>query len=147
MKISLPPPGRPNRVYPPGTPSLHGLASVITGVVVVSALYFGRAVLIPITLSVMLSFLLAPLVQMLRRLHMGQLPSIFIAVLFALATLLAVGMLIGAQLVQLAGDLPQYQFAIEQKIETVQEKTVGRADSLMSRAAATLQRVAPSKPP
>ncbi|MEA3128552.1 MAG: hypothetical protein QOF46_347, partial [Paraburkholderia sp.] len=146
MKISLPPHGRPNRVYPPGTPSLHGLASVITGVVVVCGLYFGRAVLIPITLSVLLSFLLAPLVQALRRLHMGQLPSIFIAVLFALATLLAVGALIGAQLVQLAGDLPQYQVAIEQKIETVQEKTVGRADSLMSRAAATLQRVAPSKP-
>jgi predicted PurR-regulated permease PerM len=126
---------------------LHGLASVITGVVVVCALYFGRAVLIPITLSVLLSFLLAPLVQMLRRLHMGQLPSIFIAVLFALAALLAVGALIGAQLVQLAGDLPQYQVAIERKIETVQEKTIGRADSLMSRAAATLQRVAPSKPP
>ena len=146
MKISLPPSGRPNRVYPPGTPSLHGLASVITGVVVVCGLYFGREVLIPITLSVLLSFLLAPLVQMLRRLHMGQLPSIFIAVLFALASLLAVGALIGAQLVQLAGDLPQYQEAIEQKIETVQEKTVGRADSLMSRAAATLQRVAPPKP-
>ncbi|MFM0467960.1 AI-2E family transporter [Paraburkholderia strydomiana] len=147
MKISLPPHGRSNRVYPPAAPSLHGLASVITGVVVVCALYFGRAVLIPITLSVLLSFLLAPLVQMLRRLHMGQLPSIFIAVLFALAALLAVGALIGAQLVQLAGDLPQYQVAIERKIETVQEKTIGRADSLMSRAAATLQRVAPSKPP
>ncbi|SIT41105.1 putative permease [Paraburkholderia ribeironis] len=146
MKISLPPHGRPNRVYPPGAPSLHGLASVIAGVVVVCGLYFGREVLIPITLSVLLSFLLAPLVQMLRRLHMGQLPSIFIAVLFALASLLAVGTLIGAQLVQLAGDLPQYQVAIEQKIETVQEKTVGRADSLMSRAAATLQRVAPSRP-
>ena len=55
-------------------------------------------------------------------------PSIFVAVLVALASLLAVGALIGAQLVQLAGDLPQYQVAIEQKIETVQEKTVGRAD-------------------
>ncbi|NML35073.1 AI-2E family transporter [Paraburkholderia antibiotica] len=147
MKISLPPPhGRPNRVYPPGTPGLHGLVSLITGVVVVCGLYFGREVLIPITLSVLLSFLLAPLVQMLRRLHMGQLPSIFIAVLFALASLLAVGALIGAQLVQLAGDLPQYQEAIERKIETVQEKTVGRADSLMSSAAGALQRMAPSRP-
>ncbi|MBC8747092.1 MULTISPECIES: AI-2E family transporter [Paraburkholderia] len=147
MKISLPPPhGRPNRVYPPGTPGLHGLVSLITGVVVVCGLYFGREVLIPITLSVLLSFLLAPLVQMLRRLHMGQLPSIFIAVLFALASLLAIGALIGAQLVQLAGDLPQYQEAIEQKIETVQEKTVGRADALMSSAASALQRVAPSRP-
>ncbi|HXZ07788.1 MAG TPA: AI-2E family transporter [Paraburkholderia sp.] len=146
MKLPLPPRGHPNRVYPPGTPSLHGLASVVTGVVVVSGLYFARAVLIPITLSVLLSFLLAPLVNALRRLRMGQLPSIFIAVLFALTVLLGVGALIGAQIVQLASDLPQYQEAIERKIETVQEKTVGRADVLLSRAATTLQRVAPSRP-
>jgi predicted PurR-regulated permease PerM len=146
MKISLPPHGRPNRVYPTGTPTLHGLASVVTGVVVVCGLYFGRAVLIPITLSVLLSFLLAPLVAMLRRLHMGQLPSIFIAVFFALAIVLGAGALIGAQIVQLAADLPQYQVAIERKIETVQEKTVGRADVFLGKAAVTLQRVAPSRP-
>ncbi|MFP3272203.1 MAG: AI-2E family transporter [Paraburkholderia sp.] len=146
MKVSLPPHGRPNRVYPPVAPSLHGLASVITGVVVVCGLYFGRAVLIPITLSVLLSFLLAPLVAALRRLRMGQLPSIFIAVFFALAIVLGAGALIAAQIVQLAADLPQYQVAIERKIETVQEKTVGRADILLGRAALTLQRVAPSRP-
>ena len=146
MKLPLPPHGRSNRVYPPGSPSLHGLASVITGVVVVCGLYFGRAVLIPITLSVLLSFLLAPLVAALRRLRMGQLPSIFIAVFFALAIVLGAGALITAQIVQLAADLPQYQVAIERKIETVQEKTVGRADVLLGRAALTLQRVAPSRP-
>ena len=146
MKLSLPPQGRPNRVYPTGAPTLHGLASVVTGVVVVCGLYFGRAVLIPITLSVLLSFLLAPLVAALRRLRMGQLPSIFIAVFFALAIVLGAGTLIGAQIVQLAADLPQYQVAIERKIETVQEKTVGRADVLLGRAALTLQRVAPSRP-
>ncbi|MGF6753462.1 AI-2E family transporter [Paraburkholderia sp. GAS334] len=146
MKLPLPPHGRPNRVYPPRTPTLHGLASVVTGVVVVCGLYFGRAVLIPIILSVLLSFLLAPLVTTLRRLHMGQLPSIFIAVFLALAVLLGAGALIGAQIVQLAADLPQYQQAIERKIETVQEKTVGRADVWLSRAASTLQRVAPSRP-
>lgn len=146
MKLSLPPQGRPNRVYPTGAPTLHGLASVVTGVVVVCGLYFGRAVLIPITLSVLLSFLLAPLVAALRRLRMGQLPSIFIAVFFALAIVLGAGALIGAQIVQLAADLPQYQVAIERKIETVQEKTVGRADVLLGKAAVTLQRVAPSRP-
>jgi predicted PurR-regulated permease PerM len=146
MKFTLPPHGRPNRVYPPGGPTLHGLTSVITGVVVVCGLYFAREVLIPITLSVLLSFLLAPLVATLRRLRMGQLPSIFIAVFFALAVVLGTGTLIGAQIVQLASDLPQYQVAIERKVRTVQEKTVGRADMLLGRAALTLQKVAPSRP-
>jgi len=147
MKLPLNPqrPG-PNRVYPPGTPGLHGLTSVITFVVVVCGLYFGREVLIPITLAVLLSFLLAPLVGLLRRLHFGQLPSIFVAVLAALVTVLAVSTLIGAQIAQLAGALPQYQAAIERKVETVQEKTVGRADALLTRAAGALARVTPERP-
>jgi predicted PurR-regulated permease PerM len=149
MKLPLTPQQRPapNRVYPPGTPGLHGLTSVITFVVVVCGLYFAREVLIPITLAVLLSFLLAPLVSLLRRLHFGQLPSIFVAVLAALITVLAVSTLIGAQVAQLAGSLPQYQAAIEKKVETVQEKTVGRADALLSRAASALARVTPERPP
>ncbi|WP_028227449.1 AI-2E family transporter [Paraburkholderia ferrariae] len=147
MNFPLPPQGRRNRVFPSSSPTLHGLASVITCVVVVCGLYFGRQVLIPITLSVMLSFLLAPLVMLLRRFHLGQFFSILVAVLVTVLALAGVGALIGAQIVQLAADLPQYQEAIEQKVETVQEKTVGRADSLMSRAAAALQRITPTPPP
>ncbi|WP_407668371.1 AI-2E family transporter, partial [Paraburkholderia bannensis] len=139
--------GRRNRVFPPSTPTVHTLASVITGVAVVCGLYFGSAVLIPITLSVLLSFLLAPLVNALRRLRLPQFLSILVAVLATVLALAGVSALIAAQVVQLAADLPQYQEAIEQKIETVQEKTVGRADSLMTRAAAALQRVTPTPPP
>ncbi len=147
MKLPLPPQRHAaNRVYPPGTPGLHGLTSVITFVVVVCGLYFAREVLIPITLAVLLSFLLAPLVGLLRRLHFGQLPSIFVAVLTAVVVLLAVSTLIGAQVAQLAGSLPQYQAAIERKVEAVQNKTVGRADALLTRAAAALARVAPERP-
>ncbi|MBP0590037.1 AI-2E family transporter [Paraburkholderia sp. LEh10] len=146
MKLPLTPPRHSaNRVYPPGTPGLHSLASLITFVVVVCGLYFAREVLIPITLAVLLSFLLAPFVSLLRRLHFGQLPSIFVAVLTSLVTLLAVSTLIGAQVAQLAGSLPQYQAAIERKVEAVQEKTVGRADAMLSRAATALARVAPER--
>jgi predicted PurR-regulated permease PerM len=147
MKLPLTPQRSSNRVYPPGVPGLLGLTSTITAVVVVCGLYFGREVLIPITLAVLLSFLLAPLVSVLRRLHFGQLPSIFVAVLVALVSLLAVGTLIAAQVAQLASSLPQYQAAIELKIETVQEKTIGRADALLTRAAGTLARVTPDRPP
>ncbi|WP_233873832.1 AI-2E family transporter [Paraburkholderia adhaesiva] len=147
MNFPVPPQGRNNRVFPPSPPTLHVLASVIIGAILVCGLYFGRAVLIPITLSVLLSFLLAPLVTTLRRLHLGQFLSIFLAVLATVLALGGVGTLIGAQIVQLAADLPQYQEAIEQKLETVQEKTVGRADSLMSRASTALQRMSPAPPP
>ena len=147
VNLSLPPQGRRNRVFPPTPPTLHGLASVITGVIVVCGLYFGQQVLIPITLSVLLSFLLAPLVTALRRMHLGQFLSIFLAVLATVLVLAGIGALIAAQIVQLAADLPEYQEAIEQKVETVHEKTVGRADSLMARTATALQRITPTPPP
>ncbi|MCX4160226.1 MULTISPECIES: AI-2E family transporter [Paraburkholderia] len=140
-------PRPPNRVFPTGAPGIQTLTTVIISVVVVCGLYFGRAVLVPITLAVLLSFLLAPLVGVLRRLRIGQVPSIVVAVVIALVTLLAVSTLIAAQFAQLATDLPQYQVAIEAKIETVQEKTIGRADALLSRASTALQGVMPKARP
>src|SRR5471030_259733 len=129
-----PTPRRPvAKVLPPEAPGMRALTSLITGVVIICALYFGRAVLIPIILAVLLSFLVAPFVDLLRRLRLGQVPSVILAVLVALSVLTAVGALIGAQVAQLAGDLPQYQVAVERKIEDVQQKTIGRADAFLDR--------------
>ncbi len=143
---SNPAPRRPlSKVLPPDAPGMRALLSLVTGVVVICALYFGRAVLIPIILAVLLSFLVAPFVDLLRRLRLGQVPSVILAVLVALSVLTAVGALIGAQVAQLAGDLPQYQFAVERKIDAVQQKTIGRADAFLGKAATALKRLSPSR--
>ncbi len=60
----------------PEAPGLRALALLVTGVIVICALYFGRAVMIPIILAILLSFLLVPFVDMLRRLRLGQVPSV-----------------------------------------------------------------------
>lgn len=66
---SAPPaPGLP----PAGAPSLSTLTGVVVAVVVVVALHFGRVVLIPVTLAMLLSFLLTPVVELLRRLRLGK---------------------------------------------------------------------------
>jgi predicted PurR-regulated permease PerM len=135
----------PAKVLPPDAPGLRALASLVTGVIVICALYFGRAVMIPIILAILLSFLLAPFVDMLRRLRLGQVPSVIVAVALALTVLTGVGALIGAQVAQLAGDLPKYQVAIERKIDTVQNLTVGRADEFLGRASSALKRLSPAR--
>src|SRR6185437_1698025 len=61
---SAPSPGLP----PAGTPGSSTLTGVVVAVVV--ALYFGRVVLIPVTLAMLLSFLLTPVVELLRRLRL-----------------------------------------------------------------------------
>ncbi|SAK68982.1 AI-2 transport protein TqsA [Caballeronia hypogeia] len=135
----------PAKVLPPEAPGVRALASLVTGVVVICALYFGRAVMIPIILAILLSFLLAPFVDFLRRLRFGQVPSVIVAVVIALSVLTAVGALIGAQVAQLAGDLPKYQVAVERKIDTVQSMTVGRADAFLGRASRALKRLSPAR--
>src|SRR4051812_50143274 len=80
---------QPASVPPAETPGLTGLLTLAVGVVVVAGLYLGRTVLIPITLAVLLSFMLAPLVNLLRRIHLGRVPSVLLAVGLAPGGILA----------------------------------------------------------
>ena len=45
-------------------------------VLTVTTLYFGKEVLVPITLALLLAFILEPLVAILRRAHFGRVPSV-----------------------------------------------------------------------
>jgi predicted PurR-regulated permease PerM/methylmalonyl-CoA mutase cobalamin-binding subunit len=107
-------------------PALNSLLTLAAGVVAVAALYFAREVLIPITLAVLLAFVLAPVGALLRRLYFGRALSSVVSVLLALGALLALGGLIGMQLADLATQMPRYQYTIERKIDAVRSATIGR---------------------
>ena len=71
----------PPSVPPAQTPSAPSLFGLVVAVVIVAALYLAREVLIPVTLAILLPFVLSPLVGLLRRLPIGRavpvlLPSI-----------------------------------------------------------------------
>ena len=121
----------PARVVPAteGNPVL----SLQVGVVVVAALYFGREVLIPITLAVLLSFILAPAVALLRRVRVPRVPAVLLAVVVALGIIVGFGTVIGSQVAQLAGNIPAYAGTVEKKIESVRSYTVGRVADLAAR--------------
>jgi len=137
----------PENVMPRDAPSLRAITAVVAGVTVIGGLYFGRDVLIPITLAVLLSFLVEPFVELMRRFKLGQIPSVIVAVLVALGFVLAVGALIGAQVAQLADSLPQYQVAIKRKVVWLQEPTIGRTDAFLGNAASAIKRVTPTHTP
>ena len=109
-------------------------------VMIVATLYFGREVLVPVTLALLLAFVLAPLVGLLRRLHFGKVPSVLVGVVLALGVILAVGGVIGSQIAELTTDIPKYAATVEAKVASVRGYTVGRlshlADSVGSHRAA-----------
>jgi predicted PurR-regulated permease PerM len=89
-------------------------------------LYYGREIIIPIALAVLLSFVLAPLVRLVQRLRIPRSLAVVSVVVIAFAFIFAMGSLLATQLAQLAGDLPRYQSTISEKIQSFRETTAGR---------------------
>ncbi len=114
------------QVPPAEVPGVNSLLTLAVGVVVVGALYLGRDMLIPVTLAILLSFLLAPLASLLRRLRLGRTMAVLLAVLLALAVLLGVAGVIGLQVASLTTDLPRYQTVLRDKVDTVREAAIAR---------------------
>ncbi len=115
--------------------SLRDLAlGIVAFTALLTLLYFGRGVLIPFTAALMLSLLIAPLVRMLRRTGLGQTASVIVAVLACAFALATVGALLGAQVLRMVATLPQYESTIQQKLQSLDEMTLGRLDTLKREA-------------
>ena len=71
-------------------------------------LYFGRELLIPLALSALLTFILAPFVTRLQR-WFGRIGAILLVVGMMFAAVGAVGWLLTRQAVNLANKLPSYK--------------------------------------
>jgi len=86
---------------------------------IIAALYFGREILVPVALAVLLSFVLAPFVM---RLHSWRVPrtvSVLVVVLIGFSIIFSLGGLMVSQATHLAGKLPGYQQTLSDKIESL----------------------------
>ena len=134
--------------FPPEPPALSELSriahllGVMVAVLAVACLYLARAVLIPLTLAVLLSFLLAPLVRLLRVLRLGRTLSAIAAALIGLGLVLALAGLIGAQIAGLASNVPRYQTTVEHKVAAVRAGVLDRLAEVSHRFA-----IVPPPPP
>jgi len=102
---------------------------VATGTIL-AILYFARDVLVPITLAVILSLLISPLVRGLRRAGLGQTSSVLVAVLALSVSFASVAFMAGVQLARMAASLPQYEHTIRHKLTKLNAMTVGRLHAL-----------------
>lgn len=118
---------------------------IVAFATILALLYFGRDVLIPFTVAVMLSLLAAPLVRAARRVRLGHTSSVLAAVAMLTLALSATAALLGAQVLRMAESLPQYERTIRQKLHTVDELTVGRLDFLTREAGRFVETPAPER--
>ena len=89
-------------------------------ILAIACLYWARVVFIPIALALLATFLLSPVVALLRRVGFHRVVAVVAVV--ALAVLLAVGLgwALFTQATALADDLPRYRATITRKIADVQ---------------------------
>ncbi len=113
-------------------------------VLIVVTLYFGREVLVPVTLALLLTFLLAPPVGWFRKIF-GRVLSVVLVVTLALGVLIAIGGVIVGQLRELAIDLPNYTSTIESKVVAIKGDTLQRFSHVLNHRQVS-NKAAPSPP-
>jgi hypothetical protein len=123
------------RIYRMDAPANRDRAlGIIATATVLALLYFARDVLVPITLAIILSLLIAPLVRGLRRLGLGQTLSVLAAVLVMALSFAAVAGVIGSQFVHMAASLPRYERTVEHKLRTLNNLTLAKVNALTGQA-------------
>ena len=83
---------------------------------VVAGLYWMQAVLIPLAITLLLTFLLSPVVGTLERRGLRHVPAVLVTVVLAFSLLGVIGWTFTRQLVTLADELPRYRTNIQTKI-------------------------------
>ena len=89
--------------------------------VVVAALYMAKSLLVPLTLAVLLSFLLSPVCDWLERRRLSRVPAVLVTAILGFTVLGAVAWTAAVQIASLAPKIPEYQQNLGVKFISVNE--------------------------
>jgi len=96
-----------------------------TGALVVAALYFGRPLLAPLAVAVLLVFLLAPVVEWLQRHGLPGPTPVILVMLVSIGAAAGVGVLVAVQAEHVLEQLPQYESNILDKLAVLRDARRG----------------------
>lgn len=124
-----------------GTPEIpvtgiHVFVSMGIAALAIAALYFGRPVLVPLALALLLSFMLNPLVMRLKRWGVPKVLSVVAVVAMTLMVLSVGGWFVGNEARDLSAQLPSYQSNIRAKLRNLRSQI--RAPGMFEGARKTL---------
>lgn len=106
---------------------------LLSATIILAALYFGRGVLMPLALALLLSFALNPAVSWLRRIGLPQIVAVSAVMVIVLCLIAGFGLTLGAQVRSLSEQLPTYQTTIREKLTTLRDtlKAPGMFDGVL----------------
>jgi len=108
-------------VTPTRQESLTILAVTVSVVALVSGLYWAQAIFIPVTLAILISFPLSPIVAALERLRVGRTYAVIAVILLSAILLGSVAKLVNDQVTGLLREIPTYSENIKVKVDNLRE--------------------------
>lgn len=111
---------------PPGT----ALINMAVAALIVTGLYFGREILVPVALAVLFSFVLAPFVIRLQSWRVPRTVSVLVTVFIGFSVVFSLGGLMVSQANRLAEELPGYQQTLRDKIQGLRGFATGGSGTL-----------------
>jgi len=95
------------------------LQGLLIAALIIAGLYFGREVLLPLAVAILLSFVLTPALLLLRKLKVPRVIGVSVVVTFAFLVIVSLGWLLSQQITQLAENLPTYRSALIEKMSVL----------------------------
>ncbi len=86
-------------------------------------LYFAREVLVPLSLAVLVAFLLTPAVKRLESLRLGRIPSVILVVFISFTLFAGLAWIAGNQLIDAINALPNYKENIRHKVNALRSSS------------------------
>ena len=101
------------------------LLTMIAIFLVVGALWVAKAVLIPIALAILLTFILAPICNRLERWHFGRVMSVIVVTALSFMIIGVIGWIVAGQFLDLATNLQFYRANIREKVIAIRSPASG----------------------
>lgn len=114
--------------------------------VIIAALYLAKGLLVPLTLALLLSFLLSPICDWLERRRIGRIPAVILTAVLGFTVLGLVIWTAGAQMTHLAPKIPEYRRNLEAKLSSVSQYAGNMLSKITRAAEGVAQTSAPSGP-
>jgi predicted PurR-regulated permease PerM len=109
--------------------ALVALTATVVTATIIALLYWARSIFIPLTLAILLAFVLSPVVARLQRRGMGRTLAVLTTVGLVMLVTVGIGWILTQQVAQLADTLPDRREAIKEKLVAAKSWLVGESGS------------------
>ncbi|MEQ1653661.1 MAG: AI-2E family transporter, partial [Hyphomicrobium sp.] len=109
--------------------SLRNLsAALMVGAILIAALVLGKDVLIPLTLAMVLAFILSPVVGWIAKMRVPRALAVAFVMLLLIAAVAGFTAVVSAQLISLTAGIGSYRANVIEKVRAVTGRSGGQSD-------------------